>query len=187
LDNISSPVDADNITISGIAEADSLVTVSDGQQIRTALLAPSISRFAIDFPLKQNSQNNFSVTATDAAGNISAPAFITVTEVSPSPVIRVVSPVTFQTKSKKYSNQNLATVSKITPSSENVTNPETLGTSSLNILKENNPTGSVKGESATSNESKPSQILMIILYLSAALFLVAWGLYLSKLYLRKKS
>ncbi len=75
---------ATSYTLTGTAEAGSLVkiyadtngdgTIDDGEVVVGLLqLAPGQTTYSIDVPLVANQANNFLVTATDAAGNQSAP------------------------------------------------------------------------------------------------------------------
>ena len=81
-------VDATTYTLTGTAEAGSLVRVYSGATVVSSeQLAPGQTSYSIVTPLTQNAPNNFMVTATDPAGNPSVPAAVpTVTEDSIPPV-----------------------------------------------------------------------------------------------------
>lgn len=90
-------LNADNYSITGSAEADSLVRIyrdlNNNSQIDAGddpvgqqQLTGGGTAFAIGVSLVQNAANNFLVTATDAAGNVSPPADVpTITEDSQAP------------------------------------------------------------------------------------------------------
>ncbi len=90
-------VDADLYSIEGSAEAGSLVTVYldannndevDGNDapVGQQKLTEGTTAYAVQVSLAQNADNDFVVTATDAAGNVSAAADVpTITEDSPPP------------------------------------------------------------------------------------------------------
>ncbi len=84
-------VNADNYTITGTAEANSLVQVYNSvfSVVASQQLAGGAISFSISAPLAQNSANNFTVTAKDAAGNESlTPVVIaTINEDSLSPSV----------------------------------------------------------------------------------------------------
>ncbi len=89
----SSPqiVNADNAIITGTAEAGSLVKVKSGSTVvGSQQLGSSETNFSISVPLTQDSTNNFTVTATDIAGNESVQISVpTITEDSTYPSIVV--------------------------------------------------------------------------------------------------
>jgi len=62
-------VNANNYTITGTAEANSLVQIYNGTVVASQQLSGGATSFSISAPLAQNSVNNFTVTAKDAAGN----------------------------------------------------------------------------------------------------------------------
>ncbi len=84
---ISSPVNATNQTITGTAALGSLVKVTGGALPKEQQLAGGVTEYSIEVPLTQDANNNLSVTATDAAGNVSQAALATIVEDSTSPSV----------------------------------------------------------------------------------------------------
>ncbi len=91
--SVPSSVNVTNTTITGTAEAGSLVTItSGGTVVGSEQLAPGQTSFSINEPLNPNAANQFTATATDAAGNVSVSAVApTITEDSIAPFAPVVS------------------------------------------------------------------------------------------------
>ncbi|MBI2176004.1 PGF-pre-PGF domain-containing protein [Candidatus Woesearchaeota archaeon] len=88
----ASVVDADTFTVSGSAEAGSLVRVYGGAvAVGSQQLSGNATAFSIDVLLAQNSVNRFNVSATDAAGNEGPKVAVQeITEDSP-PVLSLIS------------------------------------------------------------------------------------------------
>ncbi len=97
LPGLASTVNATTYTLTGTAQAGSLVqvfgdangdgSIDDGEVVVGFLqLAPDQTSYSITVPLAANALNNFLVTSTDAAGNRSAPVVVpTITEDSTPP------------------------------------------------------------------------------------------------------
>ncbi len=81
--------DASTDTLRGTAEAGSLVRIyRAGEVVGSVQLAPGQTSYSITVPLVANAANDFVITATDAAGNQSAPIHLpTVTQGSTTPMI----------------------------------------------------------------------------------------------------
>jgi len=80
LDPVTSPVNTSSQTITGSADANSLVTISGGSSTVSEQLTGGATHFSILVPLNINATNNLSVTATDAAGNVSSPSTATIVQ-----------------------------------------------------------------------------------------------------------
>ncbi len=82
-------VNADNYFITGTAETDSLVKIYAGiNVIGSQQLTGLETAYGISVPLAEDVDNDFTVTATDLAGNESLPATVpTITEDSTAPII----------------------------------------------------------------------------------------------------
>ncbi|MFA5926546.1 MAG: Ig-like domain-containing protein [Patescibacteria group bacterium] len=80
ISTVASPVDADSQTITGTAEANSLVTITGGAATATQQLTGGATAYSIVVTLTQDTTNTLSVTATDAAGNVSSAAAATIIE-----------------------------------------------------------------------------------------------------------
>src|SRR5204863_192475 len=80
-------INANTYTISGTAEANALVQVWQGGSVVGAQqLTGGATSYSLSVPLTQNAANSFTVTAADAAGNLSALATVpTITEDSTAP------------------------------------------------------------------------------------------------------
>ena len=72
LDDYETEVNANQITLTGIAETDATIIASktDGTQITTTQ-ADTDSTFSITVPLEQNKRNRINISARDSSGNIS--------------------------------------------------------------------------------------------------------------------
>ena len=86
-------VNADNILIEGTAEAGATITITGGSATATGV-ADGNSNYSISVNLTQNAVNTLVITVTDAAGNNSPTAGVSITEDSmvptiPSPTIGV--------------------------------------------------------------------------------------------------
>jgi len=90
---IAKTLNADNYTITGIAEAGSTVKIYRGiDVVGNQQLASDATTYSISVALTQDSVNNFTITATDAAGNESEAATVpAITEDSTAPVVVVIS------------------------------------------------------------------------------------------------
>ncbi|MCX6809684.1 MAG: Ig-like domain-containing protein [Candidatus Berkelbacteria bacterium] len=186
LDAISSPIDADNVTLNGSAEANSQISVQGEGQSKTQQLTNGETRFSITVSLTQNAQNNFQITATDEAGNISEAVNVAITEETPpTPTPAEESPTPTQTPTvtfKKSVSYRGSSGAFQTSGDIALENPV------ATVLKTTTPgdDSSVKGAS-TENESKSSKALRVGLYILAALAIIAAGYYLiSKFAKRKK-
>jgi hypothetical protein len=178
LDSIASPLDADNMALTGSAEADALVTINGEGQTKTQQLTSGNTHFAITVSLTQNAQNNFSVTAMDDAGNISEAASANLTEAptstpTPTPTPAPVTPEPIATvaikRAVKIQSLSIAPTASATAI---ITNPLALPLSSLTPSSDS----TVKGAS-TDNENKPNNKLKIAGYILATL-LIAFIIYM---------
>ena len=80
---------AANYTITGTAEANSLVQIYRGTVVASQQLSGGATSFSISAPLTLNSANNFTVTAKDAASNetVSPASVSTINEDNVSPAV----------------------------------------------------------------------------------------------------
>ncbi|MCX6809085.1 MAG: Ig-like domain-containing protein [Candidatus Berkelbacteria bacterium] len=88
LNSIVSPINADFETVSGTSEVGSIVKISDGVAEYSAA-AGNDGKFSFSIVLTQNIANNFQITATDQAGNVSVALPFVITEDSIKPVISI--------------------------------------------------------------------------------------------------
>ena len=65
--------------LSGVTEAGSLVTISDGTAVLGSVVAGSNGAWSYTVPARADGAHTFNVTATDAAGNVSAPVSLSLT------------------------------------------------------------------------------------------------------------
>lgn len=80
VDEISSPVDADSVILTGTAEPNSTIIVSGADGEETSV--NSSGTFSIEVDLDQDAINKFNVNAMDASGNISSTTKIEIEEIS---------------------------------------------------------------------------------------------------------
>ncbi len=81
-------VNTNAIHIAGTAEAGAVITIADGADIATST-ADVDGNYDIAVTLNQNAVNDLSVTSTDAWGNVSSPATVTIIHDNIRPVITV--------------------------------------------------------------------------------------------------
>ena len=185
LDNLTSPVDADSTTISGSAEDSALISVTGMNQTKTLQLGSGNGRFAITVNLKQNSLNIFSVTATDATGNISVAATISMIESS-----QVLTPATSSGQSQvnltaKTKTSNASAVQNTDSSSQNTNVAVNPITASNNETKPDQATaGTVKG---VATKTTINTTALFSLYFSFALFIIVLGMHLGKRFFKHRA
>lgn len=166
----STPVDADMTTISGTAEAGALVTISGQGQIKKIQLDSTQTTFSTTMNLSQNQTNSYSVTATDASGNISTASTVSVTESTYSPATK-----TYKTVYIASSSQTSGTAG-VTASSDDSSDSSTATASDAN--------GIIKGASTTASEAKTDSenytSWLVALGFSIVLAVFAWTMYFRK-------
>lgn len=172
LDPISSPTNADTAVLSGTAEAGSLVNVTGANQTKSDQLTSGSTHFSITVSLVQNSQNSFSVTAMDSAGNTSSPATCTIEEITPSVAVPISSTVSKDSSAIVAITSNPTGQTPISGSTVTTPSPVSVG--------------AIKGESTENTTTSPSKAVMALFYASIVLFFVAWGLYFQRIYLKKR-
>lgn len=170
LDSLPVSIDADNLSINGTAESNSLVTIVGNGQTKTEQLSGGNTRFSLTISLTQNAQNSFWVMATDDAGNVSDAANVNVLEATAT------TPVTPVVSVQRVVPKNVATSTPVPVA----VSPQAVSLPAANQKSENNIVGTVEGASTTKQSEKPGKLVMFLLYLSLAFFLIIWGLYFQK-------
>jgi hypothetical protein len=147
-------IEATTFTIVGTAEAGSNVQISsNGSVVGSEQLTANSSNFSITVPLTANSANNFSVTATNSFGRVSASTIVpTITE-KPG-IISVTAPATQQDK-----DGDTITDVKVTATETN-SNKLTFSATSLPAgLTINSTTGVISGKiSSTADNNSPYKV-----------------------------
>lgn len=83
LDSYSSEIDAETITLTGVAEANSVVTAAktDGTKL-TSVSVKEDGAFSLKITLEQNKRNRINLTAKDSAGNTSTAVQVVIVELN---------------------------------------------------------------------------------------------------------
>lgn len=83
LDSYSSEIDAETITLTGVAEANSVVTAAktDGTKL-TSVTVKEDGAFSLKITLEQNKRNRINLTAKDSAGNTSTAVQVVIVELN---------------------------------------------------------------------------------------------------------
>lgn len=85
VDPLQSPTPKKTISVSGSAEFNATVKIAGGAAEVTTTADPYTARWRVDVDLSPDASNELSVTATDAAGNVSQPTKVTVVQAASKP------------------------------------------------------------------------------------------------------